>query len=160
MCFSLASKMVPACACVCGGRVMAYKVRLHLKNQKRCHPIGYGFERLDSKLGWGRFFFFFFSRRWREGLEGDYLWEAITLIFPSKGGEDDYSREAINRRTAIIRGNAPYVVDRLKLILEINRNHNLRADTLNLVYSYIHTICDTWAGYTAGYRNQSHRKNN
>ena len=53
-----------------------------------CHPIGYGLERLDSKLGymyrvssdnnWGRFFFFF-SRRWREGLEDDYLWEAITL---------------------------------------------------------------------------------
>lgn len=86
VCFSLASKMVPACACVCGGRVMAYKVRLHLKNQKRCHPIGYGFERLDSKLGWGRFFFFFFSRRWREGLEGDYLWEAITLNISLKGG--------------------------------------------------------------------------
>ena len=68
MCFSLASKMVPACACVCGGRVMAYKVRLHLKNQKRCHPIGYGFG------------------RWPEGLEGDYLWEAITLNISLKGG--------------------------------------------------------------------------
>ena len=37
-----------------------------------CHPIGYGLERLDSKLGymyrvssdnnWGRFFFFFFEK--------------------------------------------------------------------------------------------------
>ena len=58
-----------------------------------CHPVGYGLERLDSKIGymyrissdnnWRRFFVFFFSRRWREGLEGDYLWEAITL---NKGG--------------------------------------------------------------------------
>ena len=31
------------------------------------------------------------------------------------------------------------------------RNYSLRADPLNLVYSYIHTICDTWAGCTAGY---------
>ena len=27
--------------------------------------------------------------------------------------------------------------------------NSLRADTLNLVY--IHTICDTWAGFTEGY---------
>ena len=30
------------------------------------------------------------------------------------------------------------------------RSTNLRADTLNLIYSYIHTTCDTWAGWTAG----------
>ena len=66
MCFSLASDMD---ACVWGkghGR------------RGMCHPIGYGFERLDSKIGymyrissdnnWGRFFFF---SRWRVGLEGD-----------------------------------------------------------------------------------------
>ena len=29
--------------------------------------------------------------------------------------------------------------------------NSLRADPLNLFYSYIHTICDTWAGCTAGY---------
>ena len=59
------------------------------------HPIGYGFEKLESKIGymyrissdnnWGPFFFLF-SRRWREGLEGDYLWEAITLNISLKGG--------------------------------------------------------------------------
>ena len=58
-------------------------------------PNRVGFERLDSKIGytyrissddnWGRFFFFFFSRRWREGLEGDYLWEPITLNISLKG---------------------------------------------------------------------------
>jgi len=29
---------VRACACVCGGRVMAYMVRLHLKNQEKYVP--------------------------------------------------------------------------------------------------------------------------
>ena len=58
MCFSLAIDMG---ACMCGGRVMAGEVM--------CHPIGYGFERLDSNIGYmyrissdnncGRFFFFF-----------------------------------------------------------------------------------------------------
>lgn len=43
---------VRACACGCGGRVMAYTGRLHLKNQERCHPIGFGFERVDSKIGY------------------------------------------------------------------------------------------------------------
>ena len=62
----------------------------------QCHPIGYGFERLDSKIGHmyrissdnncGRLFFFFFARRWREGLEGYYLWEAITLNTSLKVG--------------------------------------------------------------------------
>ena len=44
-------------------------------------------------------------------------------VFPSKGGGGDYSREAINRGTAIIRGNAPYVVNRFKLTSEINQYH-------------------------------------
>ena len=63
-----------------------------------CHPIGYGFERLDSKIGymyrissdhnWGRFFFFFFREDGERGWapEGDYLWEAITLNISLKGG--------------------------------------------------------------------------
>ena len=40
-----------------------------------------------------------------------------------------------------------FIFDRVHLGLS-----SLRADTLNLVYSsdYIHTICDTWAGCTAG----------
>ena len=38
------------------------------------------------------------------GVGGDYLREAIiSEIFPSKEG--DYSRESLNRGTAIIRGN-------------------------------------------------------
>ena len=55
-----------------------------------CHPIGYGFERLDSKIGytyrissdnnWGRFFYFFFRE------DGERGWRAITLNTSLKGG--------------------------------------------------------------------------
>ena len=99
MCFSLASKMVPACACVCGGRVMAYKVRLHLKNKKRCHPIGYGFERLDSKLGWGRFFFFFFFEKMARGVGGRlFVGGYYFKYFPQRGAR------AITRGRRLIEG--------------------------------------------------------
>ena len=73
-----------------------------------CHPIGYGFEKLESKIwymyrissdnNWGPFFFLF-SRRWREGLEGDYLWETITLNISLKVGA-----RAITRGRRLIGG--------------------------------------------------------
>ena len=56
-----------------------------------CHPIGYGFERLDSKIGymyrissdnnWGRFFSFFLE-------DGERGWKAIIyyLNISLKGG--------------------------------------------------------------------------
>ena len=62
-----------------------------------CHPIGYGFERLDSKIGYmyrisliitGGDSSFFFREDGERGWapEGDYLWEAITLNISLKGG--------------------------------------------------------------------------
>ena len=42
-----------------------------------------------------------------EGEEGDYLREAIILNISERGG-GDYSRRAINRGMAIIRGNTVF----------------------------------------------------
>ena len=60
-----------------------------------CHPIGYGFERLDSKLGymyrissdnnWGRFFFFFFEKMAR-GVGGRLFVGGYYLNISLKGG--------------------------------------------------------------------------
>ena len=96
----------------------------------QCHPIGYGFERLDSKIGHmyrissdnncGRLFFFFFCEKMARGVGGLlFVGGYYFKYFPQSGAG------AINRGTGIIRGNAPYVyvVNRLKWTSEINRCH-------------------------------------
>ena len=58
------------------------------------------------------------KRGWREGWGGDdYSRETIISNISIKGGGGDYSREAINRGTAVIRGNTVSLIMMITMMM-------------------------------------------